>query len=48
MDNRLKYENRIKILRANGKDNSNIIRKLVRKLRKSEDKNNGQVRMFKL
>jgi hypothetical protein len=41
MSNRLRMENRIKILKANGKDNGNIIRKLVRKLRKSKDENNG-------
>lgn len=41
MNNRLKLENRIKYLKANGKDNGNIVRKLVRKLRKTKDENNG-------
>jgi hypothetical protein len=41
MNNRLKLENRIKYLKANGKDNGNIIRKLIRKLRKPEAENNG-------
>lgn len=41
MDNKLKLENRIKTLKTNGKDNGNIIRKLIRKHRKLEDKNNG-------
>ena len=41
MDNKLKLENRIKTLKANGKDNGNIIRKLIRKRRKLEDKSNG-------
>ena len=34
MNNALKIENRIKILKENGKENGNIIRKLTRKLRK--------------
>ena len=40
MNERLKLENRIKILRANGKENGNIIRKLIRKLRKSKGEDN--------
>ena len=34
MNKALRMENRIKILKENGKENGNIIRKLTRKLRK--------------
>jgi hypothetical protein len=41
MNNALRLENRIKILKANGKDNGNIVRKLVRQLRAAKGENNG-------
>lgn len=37
----LKIENRIRVLKGNMKDNSNIIRKLERRLRKLKEENNG-------
>ena len=38
MNKALRMENRIKILKENGKDNGNIIRKLTRKLKKLNNK----------
>ena len=40
MIRKLRLENRMKILQANGKDNGNIIRKLKRQLRKLNGENN--------
>lgn len=39
MSNALRIENRIKILKENGKDNGNIVRKLNRKLRNLKNNN---------
>lgn len=39
MSNALRIENRIKILKENGKDNGNIVRKLTRKLRNLKNNN---------
>lgn len=41
MNNALRLENRIKILKANGKDNSKIVAKLIRQLRAARGENNG-------
>ena len=40
MNNALRLENRIKILKANGKDNSKVVAKLVRQLRAAKSENN--------